>query len=102
MAPRAMRRPSVVAGPAAGIAERPPRDRDELPLIASRPEGELEHAEGVLVVRLGVRDRRAERVVARAAGAGDELPDAAREILLAGRGLRREALVVVVVAHHDD
>src|SRR5206468_12975752 len=44
----------------------------------------------------------AEGVVTHAAGAGDDLADAARRVERAGGGLGREALVVVLVVRDDD
>ena len=63
---------------------------------------QLEHTEGRRNADLAVRSRRDDRGVIRAAGAGDELANAGRGVRLAGRRLRREALVDVVVAIEDD
>src|SRR5215213_7043155 len=89
---------SSVASGAAGVGEGHAPRRDEPPFVALRMEGELQDAVGVVVVDLAVGDGLEDRVVALASGANHELPDAA----LGGRSpvgvLRREALVVVLVA----
>ena len=66
----------------------------ELPVVARRPQRQLEHPERRAVHDLGVRDR-ADRVVVLSAGPDDELPDPASRVRIADRVLRSKALVVV-------
>src|SRR5215208_6236660 len=75
---------------------------DELPLVARGVQGQLQDAIAVAVADLAVGPGRAEAVVARAAGADDELPDASTRIGLSRRVLRRKPLVVVLVAREHD
>src|SRR5215213_7610881 len=92
----------TVAQSAPGICEGPAPRRDEPPLVAVRMEGELQDAVGLVVVDLAVGDGLQDRVVALASGANHKLPDAALGVWSPVRVLRREALVVVLVAgeHH--
>src|SRR5437762_1391755 len=92
-----------MAGPAARIPERRPRDGNELPAIAAVVERQLQHAEAGVVADLAVGDRRPERIpLFAAAGPRDELAHAPHRIRDTGRRLRCEALVVVLVSadHH--
>src|SRR5262245_58467245 len=86
----------------AGVRIRLARDRDELPAVVTGPDAQLQDSERVAVVRLGVRDRRAERVVTLSAGAHHEFPDSLDLVQLPVRGLRREALVVVIMSYDHD
>src|SRR3990170_1442040 len=86
---------------AARVLERPSGHRDEPPVVAVGVQRELEDAEGVRVADLAVRFGAPERVVALAAGADDEVPDAVRVGPLVGI-LRGDPLVAVVVpVQHD-
>ena len=89
-----------VAGRAPGVAERLTGIRDELPLVARVPQGELQHAVGAVVAHLAVRGDRDEVHQACAPGADDEFPDPVGRVDSAARRLRREPLVVVIVPHH--
>ena len=91
---------SMAAG-AAGVAEARAVDRHELPLIAAGVEREDRDAPGGRA-HLAVGCDARELVERGAAGADDELADAARRIGAAIRILRREALVGVVVAVDDE
>ena len=76
---------------------------DERPVVRRRVQDEPDDA--VTVPRraqLAVRRRSSGSRAGRAAGPDDELADAARLVLAAGRVLGREPLVVVVVAVDDD
>src|SRR2546425_11848854 len=93
----------LVAAAGAAVGERLPRLGNELPVVAARVERQLEDAERVPVAHLTVRLRGTrDRVVVLAAGADDELANAAGRVRCAGRRLGREALIVVVVPVEDD
>src|SRR5207245_11269341 len=84
------------------VREGHPGFGDELPVVARGVERELQDAKGVVVAHLAVLDRGHDRVMAPAARAHDELAYAARGIERPAPLLRREALVVVVMATQDD
>src|SRR5205823_12509942 len=86
-----------VTAPAPRIPIRRPRHRNELPTVPRRRQRELQHTVGVGVVRLRVRDRCAERVVTGAPCPDHELADPPRRVRRARRGLRRQALIIVIV-----
>ena len=85
----------------AGVRERSALRGDEPPVVTLGMEGELEYAVGVVVVDLAVGKWTPDLVVALATGAHHELADAALGVRLSARVLRREALVVVLVAGED-
>src|SRR5215211_773337 len=91
-----------VAGVRTGVGERPRCLGNESPVVGAVAESELEDAVRTAVKELAVGLPRAQRVVAAAAGAHDELTDAARRVGVTSWALRREALIVVVVAAQDD
>src|SRR5207302_4886901 len=86
---------------AAGVGERHAGDRDELPVVGTVAQRELEDPV-VPAAHFAVGDGGPQRVGARAPGPDHEFPNAA----LPARGtvgrLRREALVVVLVPGEDD
>src|SRR5215217_6590364 len=91
-----------VAPIAARIRKRLAFHRHELPIIATRVEGELQDAVGVIVVDLSVLIGPLNLVVALApAGSDYELTDALLGVPRATRVLRCEALVVVVMGGED-
>ena len=92
----------VVAGTGARVREPTSRRGDELPVVASRMEGQLEQAEGRRVSDEAVRGDVCDRGVVVAAGSHCELADPGDVVELPARGLRGEALVDVVVAVEDD
>src|SRR2546422_11757379 len=83
----------AVARRRARVRELRPGDGHELPTVAPRVERELQHAVH-LRAYLAVRRNGVERPRAEAAGADDELADAAGRVGSAGWGLGREALVI--------
>src|SRR6266511_2022884 len=87
-----------MAGSASGVGERLAGLGQEAPVVAVCVQGELQHTVRVGVAYLAVRLGRAELVVAGPARPDHELADAACGVEYAVRALRREALVVVVVA----
>src|SRR4051794_7473916 len=89
------------ACPGAGVREGRPCYRDELPVVRAGMERQLQDAErrGIPDCAVGDDAREGPEVVA--ARSDDELPDS-RRIRDAARVLRREPLVVVVVAVEDD
>jgi hypothetical protein len=89
----------ALVGP--GVGEGLARLGNELPIVATEVQGELQDPIGTGVAHLAVGLDDAEGALAPATGADDELPYPLRRI---GRALRRlggEALVVVVVAVQD-
>ncbi len=91
----------TVALVGAGVGEGLPRDRHELPVVAARPERELQDAVRPVFADLAVRSDVHEAGVVRAAGPDDERPDAAHWISHTVRCLLCEALVRVVVRGQD-
>src|SRR6266566_9671614 len=92
-----------MAGPGAAVREAPPGDGDELPGVAVRTEGEFQHARGLGVMHLAVRQRAAiEGVAPDPARADGELPDAHLGLRRAVGALRGEALVHFVVRIDHD
>src|SRR5205085_12660353 len=109
--PRAGRGAGATRGLAAGrsvarrrarVAERLARIRDERPLVARRPQRELQDAAGAVVANLAVRRDGAELVERGPPGPHGELADAGGGVRHAGGGLGREALVHVGVTRHHD
>ena len=74
--PRLARRDASVAGSAARVLERAAAGRDELPRVAGRAQGELDHAMGQAVSNLAVGPDGREAPQRGAAGADHELTDA--------------------------
>ena len=91
----------VVAGRRTRIGVDAARDRHELPVVAGRVERQLQDAERAAAPGLAVGLDRPEGVMAPPAGTDHELPDPAIRIRDAGRRLRGESLVGVVVAGQD-
>ncbi len=85
-----------------GVGKRLAGLRQEAPVVPRGMQGQRQHAEGGGVPDLAVRGDRREARIVRAAGADDELADPVRGVQRADRGLRREALVDVIVAVEDD
>src|ERR671916_2226004 len=83
-------------GGAATVPKALADDRDELPVVACRLKGELEHPVGSDVAHLAIKLDAANRAQRGAARADDEHPDAGWVGLAIGV-LWREALVMVVV-----
>ncbi len=72
------------------------------PVIAISAQGQLDHAVGRIVAHLAVGADQEEVVELAAAGADDELADAARRVEGAGGRLRSEALIgMIVPVDHD-
>src|SRR4051812_7660247 len=94
------RHDTSVAGRGSGVAEVAAR-RDEVPVVACFVEAESDDPEAPCGAKLAVRTAVEERPLLGAAGPHDELPDPAVAVLMPGRILRREPLVVVIVAVHD-
>src|SRR4051794_6198235 len=90
------RHDTSVAGPGSGIAEVVAR-RHEVPVVARCVEVESDDAEGAGGPKLAVRTAGEERPLLSAAGPHDELPDPAVAVLMPGRILWGEPLVVVIV-----
>src|SRR5207244_2468518 len=84
------------AGP--GVAEALARLGDELPVVSTRVERQQQDAVGAGAADLAVRLHDGEARLALAARAGDELADAVGRVGSSGRRLRREPLVLVIVA----
>ena len=85
------------------IREVAPCDRDELPPVTCRIQGQLQDAERAIVAYFAVRDGRAlELTKTIPSSAHYELSDAPRRIGLAVRLLWRESLVDVVVSGQYD
>ena len=80
------------------IRERLARDGDEFPVVARGVQRQLQDAISLVVLHLGVRQGRAQGEGARTAHARDEFADTGDRIGHTGRGLRPEALIVVIVA----
>src|SRR5690348_3188503 len=81
----------LVASDGAGVREGRPGYRDELPLVASGIERQLEHAERIVAADLAVRrGRPGEPVVTRAARTDHELPKATPDVQPALGILRSE------------
>ena len=91
----------LVTGCATRIGELFSRRGDKLPIIASRVQCQFEHAKGIQVAYLAIRLDLANTIVIFATGADDKLTDTPLRISSAGGVLRRESLVVVVVAVED-
>src|SRR5688500_3110447 len=101
--PLAIERPSAPLMAAAGaVVQRAPAQRHEPPAVGVLVEPQEQHAEIAVLALLAVeRERAAHLGRVAAAGAGDELAQADL-VALPARALRREALVVVVVARDHD
>src|SRR5437764_550123 len=84
---------------AAGVGERVAGDRDELPVVAARPQRQFQDAEARVGPRLFVRDRRrgAPSFGTRPTRAHHELSKAPGRVRDAGGGLWCEPLVVMVM-----
>src|SRR5512132_1979556 len=91
-----------VAAAGARVLERTARRRQKAPAVAGPTQLELEEAEAVAVAHLAARKRRAERVVAAAAGADDELPHPPGRVHPTDGVEWGEALVVVLVSDQYD
>src|SRR5215212_1369490 len=91
-----------VAGAAARISKGLPRHRHELPVIPVRAQGQLQDAGDIPIELLDIGGRSPQRGMALATGADHELADAARRVPGPAPGLRRPALVVVVMAGEDE
>src|SRR5215213_7796264 len=87
----------VVTGGVAGVREGFVPRRNELPIVASGVERQLQHAERVRVAHLAVGRDGPKFSMALATGAHHELPDAALGVCLPIRVLAREAFVEVIV-----
>src|SRR5690348_13143920 len=91
-----------VAASAPRIAERAAAGSQERPRIRAWVQGQLQHSRRGVVACFAVGERRAEVVQACSSGTDDELPDAPLEVRDSGGGLKREALVhVVMPGDHD-
>src|SRR5437763_4495352 len=91
-----------VAGPRALVREGLAGDRQELPAVAGRRQRQVEDAVGLVVLLLAVRQEcRAEKPVASTARPHDELADPMVGVSGPVGLLRREPLVVVLVAAED-
>src|SRR5713101_7857174 len=93
---------TLVAFAAAGVGKALPCFGNELPVIAAGLEGELPDSEGGGIAQFAVGLRFTEGAVIFAAGANDELANAASGIWSTVRRLRGEALVIVLVAGDDE
>src|SRR5437868_6639503 len=93
---------SSVAGCGAGILEGFACLGDEFPLVAAGQEGQLQHAESFQRADFAVGTNHRERTKVLAAGAYDEFANAVGGIGHAVRSLWSEALVIVIMAVHDD
>src|SRR5215211_967361 len=91
-----------MAAGAARVLEGTTLGRQNAPAVAGRTQLEFEEAEAVAVASLAAGKRRAERVVALAAGADDELPHPPGRIQPTQGVERGEALVVMFVSHQHD
>ena len=89
----------VVTNSHAGITKRLAFFRKELPRVGMRRKNDFEHAEGVRIAHFAVVRRKAQRIVAPAAGAHHDFANAVLGIGLAVRILRRETLVGMFVTH---
>ena len=88
-----------MAPPRTCVCECSSGDRNELPLVACRMQGQLQDAMRLVVPRLAIGAGRALKLTkAVPSSADDELSDAAYRIGFAGRRLWRESLVDVIVS----
>src|SRR2546430_5132269 len=92
----------VVAAPAAQVCEGLAGDRDEFPVIAGGIQRQLQDPKGRVVLHLRVGPRRSHAEPAFAARTNDEFANTADRIGHARRGLRGEALIVVLVPGDHD
>ena len=90
-----------MAGAGAAIREGSAGDRDELPVVAGRAEGELQHSVRVAIAHFAVGDRNGDGIMTLTAGTCDELANAGRRVERAEWRLRREPLVIVIMPVQD-
>lgn len=91
-------RENLLARAAAGIAKSFAGLGNEFPVVAFGMQGKFQNSEGISVAHFAGSQRHRKRAMVFAAGADNELPDAARPIRITVRVLRREAFVVVIMS----